>query len=336
MKIILIFISVIILNTLLFSQDLHFSQFDVNVTTLNPAYTGVMQGDFRVANNYRNQWGTVSAPFTTFSVAYDMNVLNKKQNKGLSDIGIGVGFFSDKIGTSNLTQNQFNLSLSAIQQVNFDTKLSLGLQGAYNQQSINFDNLTWDSQFQAHQFQESLPSEEQFANGQSGFIDINAGLLLQNESWDNTFTMGAAVYHINSPKRALISTERLAPKIVGHASYEVKLGRGITTRSIIPKLLYTRQRKHQEILVGGVYRSYMQQASKYTRFATQTYIDFGAYYRVMDALVLTAGMHVKRFSFALSYDANISKLRAASSTIGGIEVSLSYHGIFSDGRVKLK
>lgn len=336
MKIILIFISVIILNTLLFSQDLHFSQFDVNVTTLNPAYTGVMQGDFRVANNYRNQWGTVSAPFTTFSVAYDMNVLNKKQNKGLSDIGIGVGFFSDKIGTSNLTQNQFNLSLSAIQQVNFDTKLSLGLQGAYNQQSINFDNLTWDSQFQAHQFQESLPSEEQFANGQSGFIDINAGLLLQNESWDNTFTMGAAVYHINSPKRALISTERLAQKIVGHASYEVKLGRGITTRSIIPKLLYTRQRKHQEILVGGVYRSYMQQASKYTRFATQTYIDFGAYYRVMDALVLTAGMHVKRFSFALSYDANISKLRAASSTIGGIEVSLSYHGIFSDGRVKLK
>lgn len=329
-----ILLTVVYINS--FAQDLHFSQFDVNVTTLNPAYTGVMQGDFRIANNYRNQWGTVSAPFSTFSVAYDMNILNKKQNKGLSDVGIGIGFFSDKIGTSNLSQNQFNISLSAIQQVNFDTKLSLGLQGAYNQQSISYDNLTWDSQFQAHEFQENLPSDESFANGQAGFIDINAGLLLQNESWDNTFKMGAAVYHINSPSRNLISNEKLSPKIVGHASYEVKLGRGISNRSIIPKLLYTRQRKHQEILIGGVYRNYMQQASKYTRFATQTFVDFGIYYRVQDAIVVTAGMHLKRFSFALSYDSNISKLRTASSTIGGIEVSLSYFGIFSDGRVKLK
>ncbi len=332
----LVLILIVAISTLGIGQDMHFSQFDVNVTTLNPGYTGVMDGDFRVANNYRNQWGTVSAPFTTFSVAYDMNVLNKKQNKGLSDVGIGVGFFSDKIGTSNLTQNQFNFSLSAIQQVNFDTKLSLGLQGAYNQQSINFDNLTWDSQFQAHEFQENLPSEELFANGQSSFIDINAGLLLMNESWENTFTMGAAVYHINSPSRNLISNEKLAPKIVGHAAYEIKLGRGVSSRAIIPKLLYTRQRRHQEILIGAVYRSYMKQASKYTRFATQTYVDFGVYYRVQDAIVVYAGMHLKRFSFAISYDSNISKLRTASNTIGGIEVSLSYNGIFSDGRVKLK
>ncbi len=318
------------------AQDLHFSQFDVNVTTLNPAYTGVTRGDFRVANNYRNQWGTVSAPFSTFSFGYDMNILDKKENSGISDIGIGVGFFSDKIGTSNLTQNQFNFSLSAIQQVNFDTKLSLGLQGAYNQQSINFDNLTWDSQFQNHQFQENLPSDEAFANGQSAFIDINAGVLLMNESWENTFTMGAAVYHLNSPQRKLISNENLAPKIVVHANYEIKLGNSLSTRSLIPKVLYTRQRKQDEILVGAIYRSYMQEASKYTRFTTQTYFDFGAYYRIQDAIVAYVGAHIKRFSFGISYEANVSKLRTASNTIGGFEVSLSYLGIFSDGRVKLK
>lgn len=333
---VLLIVCVLILTENILSQDLHFSQFDVNVTTLNPGYTGVMDGDFRVANNYRNQWGTVSTPFTTFSVAYDMNLLNKKKNKGISDIGIGVGFFSDKIGTSNLAQNQFNLSLSAIQQVNFDTKISLGIQGAYNQQSIVMDNLTWDTQFVGHQFNETLPSQELFGNSSASYIDMNAGLLLINESWDNTFTLGAAMYHINSPKRTLFSNEKLAPKIVGHAAYEIKLGRATSSRSIIPKMLFTRQRKHQEILVGGVYRSYMKQASKYTRFATQTYIEFGGYYRVQDAIILTAGMHIKRFSFALSYDSNISKLRAASNTIGGIEVSLAYHGIFSDGRVKLK
>lgn len=319
-----------------FAQDLHFSQFDVNVTTLNPGYTGVMKGDFRVANNYRNQWGTVSTPFTTFSVAYDMNVLNKKQNKGLTDLGIGLGFFSDKIGTSNLSQNQFNFSISAIQQVNFDTKLSLGLQGAYNQQSISMDNLTWDSQFVGHQFNESLPSQELFGNSKSNYIDINAGVLLVNESWDNRFTLGVAAYHVNSPKRNLFAGEKLAPKMVGHASYEIKLGRSMSTSSIIPKLLYTRQRKHDEILVGAVYRNFLKQASKYTRFSTETFVDFGLYYRVQDAIVLSAGMHYKRFRFGVSYDSNVSKLSVASNTIGGFEVSLAYHGIFADNRIKLK
>jgi type IX secretion system PorP/SprF family membrane protein len=335
MKVVL-FISVLFLTKIFFSQDLHFSQFDVNVTTLNPAYTGVMQGDFRLANNYRNQWGTVSTPFSTFSVAYDMNLLNKKQNKGLSDIGIGLGFFSDKIGTSSLAQNQFNLSFSAIQQVNFDTKLSLGLQGAYNQQSIVMDNLTWDSQFVGHQYNETLPSLESFGNSQANYIDINAGLLLVNESWENRFTLGAAMYHINSPKRTLFTSEKLAPKLVGHASYEIKLGGNVSNKTLIPKLLYTRQRKHQEILVGGVFRYYFQRASKYTRFSTETYVDYGVYYRVQDALVVSAGLHLKRFRLAVSYDANISKLRVASNSIGGVEVSLSYFGIFSDGRIKLK
>lgn len=326
----------IMISCAFYAQDIHFSQFDVNVTTLNPGYTGVMKGDFRVANNYRNQWGTVSTPFTTFSVAYDMNVLNKKQNKGLTDIGIGLGFFSDKIGTSNLSQNQFNFSLSAIQQVNFDTKISLGLQGAYNQQSISMDNLTWDTQFVGHQFNETLPSQELFGNSKSNYLDINAGLLLVNESWDNQFTLGAAVYHINSPKRSLFAGEKLAPKIAGHASYEIKLGRSMSTKSLVPKLLYTRQRKHQEILVGLIYRNFLKQASKYTRFSTETFVDFGVYYRVQDAIVLSAGIHYKRFRFGVSYDSNISKLSVASNTIGGFEVSLAYHGIFADNRIKLK
>ncbi|MCT4580747.1 MAG: PorP/SprF family type IX secretion system membrane protein [Flavobacteriales bacterium] len=336
MRIIAITICTLLIGRIFYAQDIHFSQYDVNVTTLNPAYTGVMEGDFRVANNYRNQWGTVSTPFTTFSAAYDMNVLNKKQNKGLSDIGIGLGFFSDKIGTSSLSQNQFNFSLSAIQQVNFDTKLSLGLQGAYNQQSISMDNLTWDTQFSNHQFNQDLPSQELFSNSKANYIDINAGLLLVNESWDNRFTMGVAAYHINSPKRELFAGEKLAPKLIGHASYEIKLGRSMSTRSIIPKLLYTRQRKHQEILVGAVYRNFLKQASKYTRFSTETFVDFGMYYRVQDAIVLSAGMHYQRFRFAVSYDTNISKLSVASNTIGGFEVSLAYHGLFADNRIKLK
>ncbi len=319
-----------------FAQDMHFSQFDVNVVTLNPAYTGVMKGDYRLANNYRNQWGTVSAPYSTFSVTGDVNILDKKVNKGLSDIGIGLGFFSDKIGTSNLAQNQFNFSLSAIQQVNFDTKLSLGLQGAYNQQSISMNNVTWDTQFQGHKFQEDLPSQELFGNSKSNYLDINAGMLLQKESWDNTFTLGGAIYHVNSPKRGIFTNEKLAPKLVAHFSYDIKLGRSNSQKRFIPKALFTRQRKHQEILVGGLLRQYITESSRYTQFANESYFEIGGYYRVLDAIVLVAGIDLKRFHFALSYDINVSKLRTATNTIGGFELSLAYKGIFSDNRIKLK
>ena len=318
------------------TQDMHFSQFDVNVVTLNPAYTGVMKGDYRFANNYRNQWGTVSTPYTTFSVTGDVNILDKKVNKGLSDIGIGIGFFSDKIGTSNLSQNQFNFSLSAIQQVNFDTKLSLGLQGAYNQQSISMSSLTWDTQFQGHKFQEDLPSEELFGNSKSNYIDINAGVLLQKEGWDNTFTLGGAIYHVNSPKRGIFTNEKLAPKLVAHFSYDVKIGRSNSKKRFVPKALYTRQRKHQEILVGGMLRQYLTEASRYTQFSNESYFEVGGYYRVLDAFVIVAGLDLKRIHFAVSYDINVSKLRVASNSIGGFEVSLAYKGIFSDNRIKLK
>ncbi len=317
------------------TQDIHFSQYDVNVTTLNPAYAGVMKGDFRIANNYRNQWMTISTPYSTVSFAGDMNILNKKSNKGLSDVGIALGFFSDKVGTSKLAQNQFSFAVSAIQQITFDTKLSFGMQGAYNQQTITMNDLSWDTQFVGHKYDASLPSQENFANRKAAYIDINTGLLLQNEGWDNRFTMGVAGYHLNSPKRGIFSNEKLAPKIVGHASYEIKIGNRISLKRFIPKLLYTMQRKHREILLGGVFRQYLNEGSRFTQFSVESYFDVGMYYRVGDAIVITGGMSFKRFRVGLSYDANISKLSKASNTIGGFEVSLVYNGLFSDRRTKL-
>lgn len=43
--------------------------------TLNPAMTGLFDGTFRVAGNYRNQWPTINNAFLTKTASVDFGVL---------------------------------------------------------------------------------------------------------------------------------------------------------------------------------------------------------------------------------------------------------------------
>ncbi len=320
------------------SQDIHFSQFDVNVTALNPAYTGVLQRDFRVANNFRNQWGSVGLPYSTFSVAYDMNVLKQKPfKKGLSDIGVGLSFSQDRAGVSNWTQNQVNLSLSAIQEVAKNTKMSLGLQTSYAQNSIQVDALSWDNQFINNGYDAEAPTRELFANSAKNYIDLSGGVMVENRiTEDQILRGGIAMFHINRPGYTLFSDAKLSSKFIIHGSYERKLGSSLIMRRLIPKFMYARQGKHNELVFGALYRSVMKESSSHTSFANETYIDFGIYHRLRDALILVAGLDFKNFRFGLSYDTNVSKFQTATRARGGFEVSLTYKGFLADNRIKLR
>lgn len=338
MKVYIIILFIMLSCLSVYSQDVHFSQFDVNVTSLNPAHTGVLQRDFRVANNFKNQWGSVGVPYTTFSVAYDMNLLKPRAfKKGLSDIGVGLSFSQDKAGTSNWSQSQFNLSLSAIQEVGRDTKMSLGLQAGYAQNSVVVDALSWDNQFVNHEYNETNPTREIFANSAKTYIDLSGGVLVESRITDQQiFTGGIAYFHINKPSYTLFSGDQLPSKLVVHASYETPIGGALSSRRIIPKFMYVRQAAHNELLFGALYRSVMKESSSHTTYSNETYIDFGAYYRVNDALIFVAAMDYKNFRFGLSYDTNVSKFKTATKARGGFEVSLTYKGFLADNRTKLK
>lgn len=337
-RILYILVIIVFTNSYLLAQDIHFSQFDVNVMSLNPAYTGVLQRDFRVANNYKNQWGSIGLPYTTYSVAYDMNVLKQKAfKKGLSDIGVGLSFSQDKAGTSKWSQNQVNLSLSAIQEVGRDTKMSLGLQTSYAQNSVVVDALSWDNQFVNHKYDAAMPTRESFANSAKSYLDMSGGVLVESRIEDDKiFTGGIAYFHINKPSYTLFSGDRLPSKLVVHANYETPLGNSLSMRRIVTKFMYVKQANHSEVVLGALYRSVMKESSTHTSFANETYIDFGAYYRVNDAFIVVAAMDIRNFRFGLSYDTNISRFKTATKSRGGIEVSLTYKGFLADNRIKLK
>ena len=51
------------------AQDIHWSQINNNPIFQNPANTGNFEGDFRFVGNYKDQWRSVTVPFTTFSIS---------------------------------------------------------------------------------------------------------------------------------------------------------------------------------------------------------------------------------------------------------------------------
>lgn len=74
-------------------QDIHFSQFYASPLTLNPANTGLFNGNIRGVLNYRNQWNSF-APFNTYAGSVDMNFGQRFLKDDL--FGIGVNFFRIK------------------------------------------------------------------------------------------------------------------------------------------------------------------------------------------------------------------------------------------------
>ena len=53
--------------------DPHFSQYYAYPLYLSPAFTGVIDGDYRATAIYKNQWVTVDRPYSTVGLSADMN-----------------------------------------------------------------------------------------------------------------------------------------------------------------------------------------------------------------------------------------------------------------------
>ena len=59
----------------------------------NPANSGFFYGEYRIHAQQRSQWGSVSVPFTSTSLAMDMS---------LKGVGLGGQLLLDHAGTSSL------------------------------------------------------------------------------------------------------------------------------------------------------------------------------------------------------------------------------------------
>ena len=316
------------------AQDVHFGQFFNAPLVINPASAGDMEGDQRFAIIHREQWRSLGSPFRTDAFSYDTPLLEGKLGKGRY-LGVGVNAFSDRAGAARFGDTQANLSMSYAIRSGEASLLAFGLQGGYGQRSAQFDGLRWDSQYNGAGYDPDLPTNEAVPNSSSRFVDFGAGVLAKGELKSGLrWKGGASAFHLNEPTVSLFggSEDQLMRRFVAHGELRIEGKRWIW----LPKFFVAQQGTSREINVGGLLHRRIGIDSRYTTDKNSSAIYLGAFYRVGDAIVPTLQFEwERRFVGAISYDVNISKLRAQTMYRGAMEVSLQYIGVFRDKRMRL-
>lgn len=336
MKKILLSIIIATISLSGFAQDVHVSQFYMSPLTLNPALTGVFNGNYRLTGNYRNQWASViSNPYETVAGAVELSGKSGAYNR----IGAGLHVLGDHAGTSQLTTNIFSGSLSYNIALSRDQDyfVAAGLQVSYSQRSFNPYALTFGNQYQNSGYCPTCDNGENLASTHYSYVDAGAGILwyhINQRTKRSSQFFGLSVFHVNRPNVAFLTPDedKLYTKFVAHAGFEIPIA---PKASLTPYLLGTMQGPSFETEVGTLVKFILEERKGSTFGGTNFYV--GPFYRIVgdqnspfssDAMILATKLDVGGFTFGLSYDINLSGLSPASSSRGGPELAIQYTGTF--------
>lgn len=316
------------MSTLHAQQDIHFSQFYSAAGLINPGTTGVFNGDIRAMVNYRNQWKSISEPFTTISSSVDAKVYDGSSGF----LGAGLTFYNDKAGASKLTTQSYGLNLAYAIELSKDMYLSLGVQPGLFQKSINTSDLYYGTQFTGNGFNTALSSGEASTSSKFLSFDMGAGLYwIYRKDDHNAYYLGASGSHLTQPNISFLgSTDKLLRKYIFHGGMEIGLKN--TNMIILPNFLVKMQGGNRIINVGTDVKYIIQEQSHFTGFVNEMSVGMGAYYRVGDALWGTLQFNWTGFTLAMSYDLNLSDLSVATNGNGGMELMLMYRAGIETGK----
>lgn len=312
------------------AQDIHFSQYLESPLNINPGLAGTDFSFARANLNYRNQWSSFGKPFQTMAASIDMPFFKKGDGAFL---GAGISFYNDKSGTTGLTKNDIAGTLSGVLVTAKNTYLSLGIQGSYNQRSINLSNVRWDAQYNGISHDPSLPSGEAAGSMKKNFIDLGAGIAFLKHgnssnlsgSDDFTMSMGFSIFHINKANQAFQGSDKLNMRYNGFAKFS--FGISGTNLAIQPQFGYWQQGGLREINMGMMFKYVLKPESQFTGFERGMALSVGAFYRLKDALCPMLMFEYADYSIGVSYDINLSSLTPYSQGKGGFEISLRYRDL---------
>ncbi len=315
------------------AQDPHYTQYFSSPLTLNPAMTGYFKGDYRLSTNFRQQWWSVGAPFTTNTFSYDTKLLQTKVNKndifaagimGLYDKSLAGGFKSLNLAAS--------LSYHKALDADGTSNLGIGFQFTYASRSINFNDLDFANQFNGSGFDTRLPSYETFGNKRSNYLDINSGLLYTYKSEKTELYFGGSLYHAGRPNTSFLKNENfhLPMRYTVHGGSRFTLGES-----------------ENELFIGGLFMYQAGATEKNIGAAIgininpDTKVYAGSWYRFDDALLPYMGISFNDFQLGFSYDIINSSLKSFKPKNGSFELSLNllvtkpinYYTNYKGGRI---
>jgi type IX secretion system PorP/SprF family membrane protein len=302
-------------------QSMHFSQYYNAPMLLNPANTALMpEDDYRIGLNYRNQWATVPVPYNTFSAFGDCKIGGNNNNEDHNNwLGVGVALFNDKAGNGNLSLLQMQGDIAYHLQLSRHTMISLGLSGSYVQRSVNYDNLTFDAQWDGFTFNSHLANGEKLGIIKTNYYTVATGL---NFAWfpnDNVYIkLGGSVLNINQPTESFYNRPNtVGYRPIGDLDMLFKTGDVLILN---PSVYYTSQMGASELVFGTLIRTVLGETN------SRTQLILGVYDRWGDAVIGVAGIQLGPVQFMASYDFTMSALAPYNSSYGALEFSLIYVG----------
>ena len=304
-------------------QSMHFSQYYNAPLLLNPANTALMpDDDFRVGLNYRNQWATVPVPYNTFCAFGDVKVGGNKNNEDRKNwLGLGLAFFNDKAGDGNLSLVQIQGSVAYHLLLSQTSMLSAGLSGAYIQRSVNYDNLTFDTQWDGTTFNTQQANGEKVGIIKTSYPTVAAGL--NYALFPNEFVyikLGGGVLNINQPNESFYNkTNTVGYRPIGNLDMLFKTGPVLIVN---PSVYYTTQKGASELVFGSLFRTSL--GEKHSHMPAE--LILGVFDRWGDAVIGAAGIKVGGIQFMANYDFTMSALSPYNSAYGALEFSLIYTG----------
>jgi type IX secretion system PorP/SprF family membrane protein len=295
------------------AQDAHLSMYDAAPLFLNPAMTGVFEGDWRIHGQYRTQWRAVNfKPYSSALISFDKS--HKKWGFGaqITNFRAGIGNFNALQGLASVA---YTTSLDRSKNHN----ISFGAQAGVTQKTVEYQLLTFNNQYTTNnggEFNTSIDPNEQFG-GQSLITPVvNAGLLYffaKQQSRLNPF-LGVSAFNLTEPRETFLDFDnRLPIRYYAHTGVRINI---TETFYVLPKVLYMRQREFQELTLAA-------DASYYLK-GSDFYLLGGIVYRNRDAAIVSVGAKMDQFIARVGYDINVSSLSNASNGRGGFEISFTY------------
>ncbi len=316
------------------AQDVHFSQFYETTILRNPALCGIFSGDYKVAANYRSQWNSISKPFITGQISIEGRIPVNSESDDFFSIGL-LGLY-DKAGSIDLK------TTAIYPAVNFSKKLenthnsylTAGFTAGYLQRSFDPAKMTTNSQYGSGGYDPNAPTMENNAQPSIQFFDLGAGINYSSSSGENnslTYFFGFSGYHFTRPKMSFYNDAFVRQSVKWNVNagfnYRVNDNYGLLMQGNFAK-----QGSYSELIIGGL--GIWKKGGENELREPEFILYIGAFYRMNDAIIPVVKLDYKRYSFGLSYDVNVSKLRTASNMQGGMELTLVKTGVFNDPKWK--
>lgn len=323
----------------IWGQDPAFSQFLSNPIYLNPALTGMYNGTYRIVGNYRDQWiGALDNPYKTFSVSGDLSFNTNGRFQDHPDIAaFGFILVSDNTQIFDFNTNQVALVGAYHKYLgsDFEQYIGLGVQFGLINKSVNYENITFQDQFNAINGY-TLATGEDLPTNNISVLDYKIGLNYSiSPTKSASYLVGAAWSHFTSPNISfykgtenptpeLVTDDAIKSKYTAYINADYRVSREL---NIQPRVMLLFQNPHQQGVIGSNFKLSINKPKR-------SFLHAGAYIRMgsgidgfnAQAAIVSLGYEIKDFVVGLSYDHGISDLLNERAGMNTLELSIQYFG----------